>query len=436
MKRHLAVLTLLALPINAFAAGTLPLAEAVHEAEAESPDLQRAASSLEETKWKRTEALSGFLPTVSGSASYLLDKKYAYLDFDLGAGPVSIPQIVPTATYGLNARLPVFDGWANVDRYRAAGDLVQAGSLEFNWARFQVEHEVVLLYYKALGAELLREVAEQNVATLNDHLKDVNLFKKAGVSTNYDVLRVEVQVSEARSALLDASDNVAVARQQLAVALGKPYDDRKLTGSLPVLKAEALHGLREPSAEERQDIQSLRARVGAMDKLESAAGMHLVPKVFLFGDYQRYNNRNDKAWLTNPAFRDAYDFGVGLSWNIFDGAASIARSKEAVEQRVQAEKTLESAELRSRRDLEIWQRKYLYFCSVYDARQSDVQKARESVRLARAGRRVGARTNTDLLDAEGDLNRARAGVVNAQLGSIEALLNVELATGRHIHNFF
>lgn len=417
-------------------AGNLPLSQAVREAETQSPSLQRSASALEEMKWKKAEALSGFLPTVTGSASYLLDKKYAYLDFNLGSGLMSIPQVVPTATYGLGARLPIFDGWANVDRYRAAGDFVQAGHLEFDWAKFQLDREVVLLYYKALGAKLLREVAAQNLSTLEDHLKDVQLFKKAGVSTNYDVLRVDVQVSEARSALMDASDNVAVSKQQLAESLGKPTEDRELTGELPVLKPEILHALRERTGEERLDIQGLRARAGAMDKLEAAAGSHFVPKIFLFGDYQRYNNRDNKAWLTNSAFRDAYDVGIGLSWNIFDGAASIAKSKQSVEQSVQAEKTLQIAELRSRRDFELWQRKFLYFCNVYTSRLGDVQKAHESVRLARAGRKVGARTNTELLDAEADLNRAEAGKVNAQLGAIEALLNLELATGRSLYNFY
>lgn len=417
-------------------AGSLPLAEAVKEAEAQSPSLQKAGSQLEETKWRRTEALSGFLPTVTGSASYLLDEKYALLDFNLGAGLVSIPQIVPTASYGLGARLPLFDGWANVDRYRAAGDFEQAGKLDFDWARYELDHNVVLLYYKALGAKLLRDVAAQNVAVLEDHLHDAQLFKKAGISTNYDVLRVDVQVSEARSALLDASDNIAVSKQALAEALGKPFEDRELAGDLPVLKPGVLHELRERSNEERLDLQSLRARVGAYDKLESAAGSHLVPKIFLFADYQRYNNRNSKFWLTNAAFRDAYDFGVGLSWNLFDGAASIAKSKESVEQSFQAEKALEIAELHSRRDFEVWQRKYLYFCNVYTSRLGDVEKAKESVRLAKAGRKVGARTNTDLLDAESDLYRAQAGVVNAQLGAIEALVNLELATGRKLYSFY
>lgn len=417
-------------------AAPLQLSQAVNEAEGQSPELERSSSQLEELKWKRTESLNGFLPTVSGSASYLLDKKYAYLDFAFGGSMLSIPQIVPTATYGLTARLPLFDGLENVEHYRAASDLVRAGTLGLDWARFSLDHQIVLLYYRALGAKLLQDVAAANLATLEDHLKDAQAFKKAGVSTNFDVLRVEVQVSEARSAVIDAADNVAVARQNLAEALGKPAEDRPLAGDLPVLKPEAISNVETARPnEERQDIQSLRARASAADRQASAASTYLVPHVFLFGDYQHYNNRDNSVWSTN-AFRDAYDFGLGLSWNLFDGMTSIAKSKESAEQRVQAEKTLDIAELHSVRDLELWRRKYLYFCQVYSSRASDVEKAREAVRLARAGRRVGARTNTDLLDAEADLQRSQAGLVNSQLGAIEALVNVEMATGRRLYNFY
>jgi outer membrane protein TolC len=140
--------------------------------------------------------------------------------------------------------------------------------------------------------------------------------------------------------------------------------------------------------------------------------------------------------FSSGGYRDAHSYGVLLSWNLFDGMASIARSKESVEASYQAEKRLEEARVRTVQDFDLWKRKFLYFCSVYDARVNDVEKATESVRLAREGRKAGARTNTDILDAEADLYRAQAGVVNAQIGAIESMLNLEQAVGKPIHRFF
>ena len=91
--------------------------------------------------------------------------------------------------------------------------------------------------------------------------------------------------------------------------------------------------------------------------------------------------------------------------------------------------------IKSKNDLAFWKRKFGYYCDVYKARINDIDKAKESVRLAKEGQKVGTRTNTDVLDAEAEVYRAQASSVNAQMGTIEALINIELATGKKLYNF-
>lgn len=427
----LSLLSLL-LPLSS-AAATLDLGQAVDEALQNSPKIQRSESERSEAHWKKIENVSGFLPNVSASGNHLFDKKYALTDISFGGAPISVPQIIPTTQVGLTGVLPLFDGFANVNRYRAASANEDAAEQDLGWARFQLEREVTLNYYKALGAKLLETVAEQNVRTLEDHLKDSRLFRKAGVSTNYDVLQVEVQMSEARSELLNATDNTVLAKNNLAESLGRIREERELSGNLPVLQADFVKNVKESAVQSREDILALSNRARASDLMSSAASMHWSPKVSLFGQYQYYNNLDDQ-WLHN--FRSAYQVGIQFNWTLFDGLASTSRSKQAAEDQVQMEKGLAIAQIHSHQDFELWKRKYLYFCSVYQSRVEDTQKAAEAVRLAREGRKVGARTNTDLLDAEAELHRAQAGAVNAQLGAIEALIRLELAAGQQIHKFY
>ena len=89
------------------AAATLSLTQAVREAESGSPLIKKAESSLEELRWKRTEALSNFLPTVNANASYLLDKKYALFDTVVGGNAASFPQVIPSASFGQIGRAHV-----------------------------------------------------------------------------------------------------------------------------------------------------------------------------------------------------------------------------------------------------------------------------------------------------------------------------------------
>ena len=432
-SRFLLISTLFLSVYQGHATG-LSLSEAVTEALSSSPKVERAQSKSEEASWARAESLNGFLPRVDASANYLLEKKYILTDITLpgSPAPLSIPGVVPTSIFTLNAQLPLFDGLANVDRLRAARSIERSAQNDYEWTRFSIAQDVTILFYKALGAKLLKDVAEQNLTTLNDHLKDVTLFKKAGVSTNYDVLRVEVQVSEAKSELMNATDNIEISRSRLAEALGKSVDERPLIGDLPQPNESWIATLDFSVPTERKDLVALEERSAGIALQDTAAGRFWVPKIALYGQYQYYNNRNDTLsdWQN---YRKAYQVGINANWNIFDGMTSIARSRQVAEQKVQTEKTLEIARIHSKQELDLWKRKFLYLCSVYRSRQSDVEKVTESVRLAKEGRKAGIRTNTELLDAEAELYRAQAGLLNSQIGALEALSNLESSLGRKIH---
>ncbi|MFV8250423.1 TolC family protein [Bdellovibrio bacteriovorus] len=429
----LVVGALLGSSLQSQAAG-LHLQDALNEALNNSPKVQKSESQYRETDWKKTESYSGFLPTLSAQASYLFDKKYALVDVNLNNVPLAIPQVVPTTNAYLTAQWSIFDGFASTNRYLSADAFSESAKNDFDWTRFQVQREVTVLFYKALAAKELKAVAEQNVRALEDHLKDVRLFKKVGSSTNYDVLRVEVQMSEAQSELLNATDNVELSRGRLSEALGMDQDVAEVDGILPRLNPDVVAKLEKATLEDRKDLQALRLRAEGFKHQEDSAEKYWVPRISLIGQYQYYNNRNDR-FDDFDQFRDAYQFGVMLNWNLFDGMTSISRSKQSIEQKYQAEKTVRQAELKSQRDFDMWKKKFLYYCKVYEARLNDISKSEESVRLAREGQKVGARTNTDVLDAEAELYRARAGAVNAQIGAIEAIVNLELSTGQQLVNF-
>jgi outer membrane protein TolC len=409
----------------------LTLSEAIGQFDT-SPKVERAASQKEEASWKRVEAMSGFLPKIQANASRLLDAKLVLVDIPFGGVTQSIPQILPTTTYGLGVDWTLFDGFANIQRFQGAQSLERAAEKDLDWMKIQGERDVVLLFYRALAAQTLKQVAEANLKTLTDHLSDTRLFKQAGTGTKFDVLRVEVQESEARSEVLNQTDNVTVSMLRLAEQLGQDLSTRNLQGQLPVLGPELVQNIKFDESK-RGDLQAMHARLEGAEKNASASNKFWVPRVSFAGNYMQYNNLTDD--YTGTGFRSAYSAAVNLQWNLYDGGISLARDRQAVEQKVQAAKSLAITRQKASNDFEYWRRRYLYNASIYQARLSDVQKSTESVRLAKEGRRVGTRTNTDLLDAESELFRARAGLVNSQIGAIEALINLEVATGQKLYSF-
>ncbi len=411
----------------------LTVQQAIHESEDHSPRLQKAKALQQENSWRKTEALSAYLPNLTAQVNYLFDKKYMLMDVQLNPSQpaASIEQVVPTSNLILTATMPLFDGGAGVNRYSSAGSFSSASQKEYTWTEFQISREVIVQFYRALTAKELLQVAEQNLKTLKDHLKDVYLFKKAGISTNYDILRVEVQVSEAESEVLNSADNLSAARNKLTEIMGLESDQRTLVGVWPAFNGKITEALRRDKLTARPDLQALELRSEGAKSLSKAASSYWVPHLSLYGQYQHYNNRDNQfdSW---DQYRDSYQVGLSMIWNLFDGMTSIARDHQSFQQSIQSDKSLIQARLKAQQDLEFWKRKYLYFGTVFKARQNDVVKAEESVRLARQGKKVGTRTDTDILDAEGELFRARAGLVNAQMGSLESLVNLELTTGEKL----
>jgi outer membrane protein TolC len=416
---------------------TLTLDTAIGEAIKNSPDVQSAAAAAQASSWKHFEAVGqGFLPKLSVSLNHFLAEDYENTQISFGGSLLTFPGIYPTTQLGLNATIPLFDGFANIYRLQAAARDQSAAEGDYERTRFVVEQNVRLAFYQALAASQLDEVAEQNVKTLEDHLKQVDIQRRGGAATNYDTLRVSVQLSEARADAIDAADNVTLARKKLTELMGIEADSRLLVGELPapdVSKVKDLQLTGLPS--DRTDIQALDSRAEAAEDNRSAEASWLIPSVSLQGQLMFYNELLFTAAgsiVDNQMYEKAYNVGLFLTWNLFDGGVSYARSREAVYQATQASNQARKAKLQVPYDFAYWKRRLLSNTDHYEARQQDVLRSQESVRLAKEEERAGTRTSTETLDAELDLFRAKAGVVNAQVSAAEAEIRLELALGRRI----
>lgn len=429
---HLILVQSLLMTASTAFSETLMLQQALIEA-SHSPQVSKAEAYRDEQDWKKVEAVSAFLPTITGHINYLTNKKYALTDITLGGNPASVPQIVPTTNYTLSAQWNVFDGLASTNRFWAAQAFQESANLEFDWAKFQTDRQVLLAYYKVLAAEQVKLVAEQNLKALKDHAKDVEALKKAGMSTQYDLLRTQVQYSEAEAEAVNADDQIANARNKLAEVLGKEIEDRTPAGNLPVLTADLISKKRTTA--KKLDLLALQKRSEGLNYSANAMNRHWIPKVSLFADYSFYNNRTDEFDYQDNAFRESYLIGAKLSWELFNGFASMAKSGQAEAQALQLEKTTHMADLKAKNDLDFWTRKYLYYISLYKSKTTDIERSNEAARLAKVGRRAGMRTNTEVLDAQADVFRSKAAQINAQIGAIEALVNIELATGEAYYSF-
>jgi outer membrane protein TolC len=410
-----------------FGAQALTLDEASRTAEASSHELKISSLEARESELEAQKSFAGFLPKVDLTGRHIFNERFEELELEFGGSNVVIPAIQPYSALGVHARLDVFSGFKTVNGLRAARAGRSAAELKLERMRQSLRTEVRSLFYKALGTQMLIAVADQNVKTLAEHLDDVNARVRSGVSTRFDVLRIEVQLEEARTEKTAAEDAAMVARSRLFEKIAATDDGRPLSGNLP----EDWSGLDLGDLQaKRADREAQVLSVEREHDLARAAKAHWLPELSLYGTQEWYNNYNHALTQDDERFKSAYQYGLMLSWNLFDGGASLASQRQAVvAEREEAEK-LAALDRAIPADIDEARRRLLHDISTYKAKLSSIHKAEESVRLAKSGLRAGIRTNTEVLDAVVDMNRAKATAVRAQIDAVEALGTLELAVGR------
>jgi outer membrane protein TolC len=406
-----------------------------------NPDIQRLVAETRAAGWKRLEAAGGMLPHLSAGADQTLDERYEYITEGLLGSNFTMPEAGPTSSMGLEASWTVFDGLGSFNAWHAADAEYQASRLELKAARFHLDRQVLLLVDRQLAARELVKVADQDLATLHSHLDLAQANEDSGMGTAVDVLRLEAQLEEAQADRLQAANSLQTTRDDLGQLLGVSAPVEAL-GALPLPpeRAEALGRGLDPRR--RDEMLAQARRLEAAQDQSLAATAFWLPKVSLYmaQTWYRYSSAFDPAVVGsehvvampgNPA--DNYlwskEFGVRASWDLFDGGISLAKSREAAAHADASRAAWQAALLKAPRDAEQARRQLETQALLFKARQRGLAKSEESVRLATLGLKAGTRTHTEVLDAELELFRARAGLIKAQADAMEAFINLELALG-------
>ena len=418
-----------------FSQPSLTIDDAIMQSLGVAPEYAQTKAMRESTQWKRTEVFGqGFLPKITISGNHFFNRRYQYLNVALGGPIVPFPLIYPTSLAQIDVSVPIFDGLANVRNLRAADLNLEAANHDLDFAKFELSQRVRLAFWQTLAANLALSASEMNVRSFQDHLDQTNALKRAGTSTRYDVLRVEVQLNEAHSDLIEAQDAVVVTRRKLAQVMGLMEDDRPLVGTLPEPDAAVLKhvpGSHLSALAQRPDLQALELRAQAAERMREAQRFWWSPQLSFIANATWYNNLTP-GLLDFGNYRLAYNYGIAAKWNIFDGGVAYAQERQAIEAKTTREKMTQKALLGLPYDTAYWRHRYLSLASRYHSKRLNLKRSTESVRLASAEHRAGTKTASEVLDAELDLYRARLGVVDAQSKAAESLIQLELALGRKI----
>jgi outer membrane protein len=235
-------------PAIAVGQAALTLGEAMATALEQNEALRTADRGLDAARAQVREAWGSVMPNVHFTGSYTrnLDLPQFFLPARF-LDPTAPPDAVMPVRAGSDnawlaqARLeqPLFNaaaflGVGAADRYASYQEEVVRGEAQEAVTRTR------LRYYEVLLAREQVRLTSESVARVEQVLDETRQLQRAGLASEYDVLRLEVELANLEPNLRRARNAMASARRALAVEMGMEEVDRELAGSLLTMELPAL----------------------------------------------------------------------------------------------------------------------------------------------------------------------------------------------------
>ncbi len=442
--------------------GALTLPEVVSMALRRNNDVRDARFALDLAREQVSEAWGGVLPTISMNADYTrnLSRAVTFMPafFDPDAGPDDLIQVRFGADNSWNTSItleqPLFDARVFV----GLGAAQRLASIQEEFVRSRSQNLVTrvrLAYYDLLLAQEQERLTRNSVTRVRQSLKETSAMNRAGLASDYDQLRIEVELANLEPNLRRAENAATQFRRVLAVELAlEDQESLQVAGSLAsmdlddpgantpanrAILAFASSEPREGAAEQRvQEAWERRSDLRQLEMTERLRHsemrleqMQYLPTVSFFGNYILQAQQNGAPdFFGDPMSRaSAQAVGISVSVPIFEGFRKDAR----VDQRRAAWRQAET-QFRFARDQAASQVKSLVELAE-EARarargqKLAVQQAQRGFEIASAQYREGLSGQLELTDAEVALRQSEFNYAQAVYDYLVAWAQLDEAVG-------
>jgi outer membrane protein len=417
----------------------LSLEEAISAGLEASPGLHASRMKVESSAAKTREIAAARLPSLKLGGGYtrLSEVPDFQVTLPISPNPITVSQsYFNNFNLRLGVQQPLFTGFRLQAGTESARMLENAAEHDLDKDRSEFVFAVKSAYWGLSRAREVERVVDENVRQVDEHLKDVRAFFGQGLVTKNDVLRAELELSNAEIMRIDARNAAEVALTALDSLIGLPLDTEvDLTTS-----AES-QASRLPSAAEgdtgspveralanRPELKSAEFRIKASELGVKAARAGYFPQVFLAGNYY-YLRPNPRILPSLDRFKGTWDLGVSVSFDVWNWGQTKRQTEQAEAQLAQARDSRKLLE--DQAVLEVTQ------CRLSLARAGEkvrvagqaVGQADENLRVTRERFKQGVALSSDVLDAEVALLQARLGRTQAAIDLVLAQARLEKALG-------
>lgn len=374
---------------------------------------------------KASEASAALYPAVKVQAGYTRLSEVPQLVIPIPGMAVTFPVILNNYSAKATLTQPLFTGWKLQSAADIASYSAQAAQTDLAKDRSELIYSVTSAYWNLYRAREVKRLSDESVKQFEHHSDDVRNMMKQGIAVSNDVLKVNVQLANARLVQSDAENNVRLAQISLNSMIGLPLEtdtdaSSKLTSATqtyPDIATLIANAMRE-----RPDVKSTDYRVQAAETGVRAAKGGWLPQLMLTGSYT-YARPNQRIFPALDKFKDTWDVGVSLQFDIWNNLTTLYQTDAAHAQLEQARDA--KGILKDGVVLEVTQ-SWLSFEQAkkrIQLAQLQLDQSAENLRMNQERFAHGYAVSSDLLDAE-------VADLQSKLQMTQALVDYEVAKAR------
>lgn len=376
------------------------LDESIQRAFENNRTIKESVAEREQAFWSLSEARRQTNPQISWSTTGQRFGGDAYRSYDYHS----------SFSHTGSINIPIYQGGRLKEGRKYARYGLTSADLSLENTMQTVRLQTTIYYFNVLQYRNLIEVYEEEVVTLQEHLRNVNAQFHVGTVAKVDVLESQVELANAQQNLVNIQNQYDIAVAELNNYIGLPADTilrpqdtlnyKRYDFDLSSCTAYALENRPDAAMADytvKQAESSIRsAKAGWRPSVSGS-----VTKGF------------SHEHLFSGKLSDQWTAGVSASWNIFDGGITRAQVNQAQAALTRAQEV--AAQTREQIQLDV-QSAFLQLRAAEKniaTTQASVILGEENYKIAQVRYAAGVGTNLDVMDASEKLTEARSNYFTA-----------------------
>lgn len=410
-----------ALPLFAQSPRKLSLDDALRIGQENNRALKISAAKVVAAEAKANEASTSLLPSVTLHAGYqrLSDVDPFQVTVPFAPQPITIaPVVLNSYSARVSLQQPLFTGFKLSSNANAADLMAAASAFDSRNDQADLTLNITVAYWTLYQVGKTREFVQGNFSRLEAIETDTRNLLRTGLATRNDLLKVQLQLNNARLMTVDAANDHELATMNLNNLIGLPLGTEILITSMPEIPVEpegkpegpgftspTLTHYTELALGSRPDVLAMQSRMEASRNMVRAAQAHWWPQLYLTGGYT-YARPNLRYQPTRDEFKGTWDVGVQLQFNVWSWGATAHQTEQAEAALRQTELALE--QMKENVTLDVQRQKLALSRSSEKVKIAhlSVEQARENQRIMNDKYKQGLATSSDVLDANVSLLQA------------------------------